>query len=71
MILADFIIIKACSPYNMLLGRTGLYQILVVPSTVHGLLKFPSEHGIITLRNIPMRHDEQINVANPFPQDGK
>lgn len=57
-ILADFIIIKASSPHNMLLGRTRSYQLQAVPSTVHGLLKFASEHNVITLRNIPMKHAE-------------
>lgn len=53
-IMADNIIIKAPSPYNMLLGSMGLWQLQVVPSTVHGLLKFPTEEGTITIRSIPL-----------------
>ncbi|CAH1428426.1 unnamed protein product [Lactuca virosa] len=68
-ILADFIIIKSYSPYSMLLGRTKMYQLRDVPSIVHGLLKFPSEHGIITLRNTD-KHTKLSNIVEP-PQKEK
>nr|GFA33499.1 reverse transcriptase domain-containing protein [Tanacetum cinerariifolium] len=36
------------SPYNGIIGRPGLKAIQAVPSTVHGMLKFPVEGGIAT-----------------------
>ena len=62
-ILADFVIIRAESPYNMLLGRTGIWQLQAVASTVHGLLKFPTDEGIITLRSTATRPQERSNTA--------
>lgn len=52
-ILENFNIIMAPSPYYMLLGKTGLWQLQTVPSTVHDLVRFPSDHGVINLRSIP------------------
>ena len=60
-ILTDFVIIRAESPYNMLLGRTGLWQLRAVASTVHGLLKFPTNEGVIILQSAPLRPPEQSN----------
>nr|GEY65356.1 reverse transcriptase domain-containing protein [Tanacetum cinerariifolium] len=39
------------SPYNGIIGRPGLKAIQAVPSTVHGMLKFPVEGGIATIRS--------------------
>nr|GEY27890.1 reverse transcriptase domain-containing protein [Tanacetum cinerariifolium] len=42
----NFMIVKSLSPYNGIIGRPGLKAIQAVPSTVHGMLKFPTEDGI-------------------------
>nr|GEY91807.1 reverse transcriptase domain-containing protein [Tanacetum cinerariifolium] len=42
----NFMIVKSLSPYNGIIGRPGLKAIQAVPSTVHGMLKFPTEKGI-------------------------
>nr|GEX63226.1 reverse transcriptase domain-containing protein [Tanacetum cinerariifolium] len=39
----NFMIVKSLSPYNGIIGRPGLRAIQAVPSTVHGMLKFPVE----------------------------
>nr|GFB65085.1 reverse transcriptase domain-containing protein [Tanacetum cinerariifolium] len=44
-------VIKSLSPYNGIIGRPGLKAIQAVPSTVHGMLKFPTEWGIVTIRS--------------------
>nr|GEU62915.1 ribonuclease H-like domain-containing protein [Tanacetum cinerariifolium] len=41
--------VKSMSPYNGIIGRPGLKAIQAVPSTVHGMLKFPVEGGIATI----------------------
>ncbi|KAL4580201.1 hypothetical protein LXL04_016385 [Taraxacum kok-saghyz] len=68
-ILAEFIIIKASSPYNMLLGRTGLCQLQAVPSTVHGLLKFPTSQGTITIKTTPSTQAERNNEVRTDSRD--
>nr|GEU32162.1 reverse transcriptase domain-containing protein [Tanacetum cinerariifolium] len=47
----NFMIVKSLSPYNGIIGRLGLKAIQAVPSTVHGMLKFPTEEGIVTIRS--------------------
>nr|GFB21745.1 reverse transcriptase domain-containing protein [Tanacetum cinerariifolium] len=44
-------IVKSLSPYNGIIGRPGLKAIQAVPSTVHGMLKFPTDEGIVTIRS--------------------
>nr|GEY16926.1 reverse transcriptase domain-containing protein [Tanacetum cinerariifolium] len=45
----NFMIVKSLSPYNGIIGRPGLKAIRAVPSTVHEMLKFPVEEGIVTI----------------------
>nr|GEZ75599.1 reverse transcriptase domain-containing protein [Tanacetum cinerariifolium] len=47
----NFMIVKSMSPYNGIIRRPGLKAIQAVPSTVHRMLKFPTEEGIVTIRN--------------------
>nr|GEW29978.1 reverse transcriptase domain-containing protein [Tanacetum cinerariifolium] len=47
----NFMFVKSLSPYNGIIGRLGLKAIQAVPSTVHGMLKFPTEEGIVTIRS--------------------
>ncbi|GJR18282.1 hypothetical protein Tco_0966809 [Tanacetum coccineum] len=44
-----FTVIRAPSPYNVILGRTGLRALRAIPSTIHSMLKFPTPRGIATL----------------------
>ncbi|GJW46772.1 hypothetical protein Tco_0078418 [Tanacetum coccineum] len=39
------------SPYNGIIGRPGISAIRAVPSTAHGMLKFPVDGGIVTIYN--------------------
>nr|GFA00217.1 reverse transcriptase domain-containing protein [Tanacetum cinerariifolium] len=47
----NFMIVKSLPPYNDIIGRSGLKAIQAVLSTVHGMLKFPTEEGIVTIRS--------------------
>nr|GEZ65457.1 hypothetical protein [Tanacetum cinerariifolium] len=47
----NFLVVKSLSPYNGIIGRPGLKAMQAVPSTVHGMLKFPTEGGIVTIRS--------------------
>ncbi|GJX30981.1 reverse transcriptase domain-containing protein [Tanacetum coccineum] len=47
----NFVIVRSSSPYNEIIGRLGIRKIQAVPSTTHGMLKFPVVGGILTLRS--------------------
>ena len=46
-----FMVIRSPSLYNGIIGRPGISSIRAVPSTAHGMLKFPVEGGIVTIYN--------------------
>nr|GEZ48082.1 reverse transcriptase domain-containing protein [Tanacetum cinerariifolium] len=45
----NFMIVRSLSPYNGIIGRPRIRAIQAVPSTVHEMLKFPVEGGIVTI----------------------
>ncbi|GJR24701.1 hypothetical protein Tco_0973228 [Tanacetum coccineum] len=47
----NFMIVRLSSPYNEIIGRPGVRKIQPVPSTTHGMLKFPVAGGILTLKS--------------------
>nr|GEV71451.1 reverse transcriptase domain-containing protein [Tanacetum cinerariifolium] len=44
-----FTVVQASSPYNIILGRTGLIELWEISSTIHGMRKFPTPKGIATI----------------------
>nr|GFA35884.1 hypothetical protein [Tanacetum cinerariifolium] len=69
----NFMIIKSLSPYNDIIGRPGLKAIQAVPSTVHGMLKFPTEEGIVTIRSSLLVPAEctSIDTSSQIPKEKK
>ncbi|XP_071695339.1 uncharacterized protein [Rutidosis leptorrhynchoides] len=47
----EFSVVRSYSKYNTLLGRTTLQKLAAIPSTIHGLIKFPTPLGIATIRS--------------------
>ncbi|XP_071740851.1 uncharacterized protein [Rutidosis leptorrhynchoides] len=47
----EFAVVRSYSKYNVLLGRTTLQKLGAIPSTIHGLIKFPTPLGIATIRS--------------------
>nr|GEW78639.1 reverse transcriptase domain-containing protein [Tanacetum cinerariifolium] len=47
----NFMIVRSLSSYNGIIGRPGIREIQAVPSTAYGMLKFPVEGGIVTIRS--------------------
>ncbi|GKB93907.1 hypothetical protein Tco_0980044 [Tanacetum coccineum] len=47
----NFMIVRSLSPYNGIIGRPGIREIQAVPSTAHGMLKFPDDRGIVIIRS--------------------
>ncbi|GJZ53441.1 reverse transcriptase domain-containing protein [Tanacetum coccineum] len=48
----EFAVVKSHSPYNVILGRTGLRSLGAVASTIHSMIKFPTvnEIAIVTTK---------------------
>jgi len=49
-IMIKYIVVKAPSSYNMLLGRPSLNKLGAVVSTVHLKMKFPTEGKVVTMK---------------------
>ncbi|GJR36842.1 hypothetical protein Tco_1212526 [Tanacetum coccineum] len=45
----EFSVVKSHSPYNVILGRTGLRSLGAVASTIHSMIKFLTANGIATM----------------------
>ncbi|GJQ89428.1 reverse transcriptase domain-containing protein [Tanacetum coccineum] len=59
----NFMIVRSPSPYNGIIGRPGIKEIQVVPSTTHGMIKFPVKGGIVTIRSTIFSPRECATVA--------
>ncbi|XP_071700142.1 uncharacterized protein [Rutidosis leptorrhynchoides] len=44
-----YVVVRSQSKYNVILGRMALQELSAIPSTVHGMLKFPTRAGVATL----------------------
>ncbi|GKC08383.1 reverse transcriptase domain-containing protein [Tanacetum coccineum] len=62
--LMNFMVVRSPSPYNGIIGRPGLRKIQAVPSTAYGMLKFPVEGGIVTIRSTTIIPAECRMVTN-------
>ncbi|GJU09753.1 hypothetical protein Tco_1132149 [Tanacetum coccineum] len=47
----NFVVVRSPSLYSAIIGRPGVRKIQAVPSTAHGMLKFPVLGGVLTLRS--------------------
>ncbi|GJU52867.1 reverse transcriptase domain-containing protein [Tanacetum coccineum] len=68
----DFMIVISISPYNGIIGRPGIREIQAVPSTAHGMLKFPADGGIVTIRStilIPAKYAMVITLPKEIPKE--
>ncbi|GJT53233.1 hypothetical protein Tco_0988287 [Tanacetum coccineum] len=68
----DFMIVRPISPYNGIIGRPGIREIQAVPSTTHGMLKFPAGGGIVTIRRtilIPAECTTVITLPKEIPKE--
>ncbi|XP_071704338.1 uncharacterized protein [Rutidosis leptorrhynchoides] len=45
----DFYVMRTSSRYNILLGRSALGKFGIVPSTIHGMIKFTTRKGFATI----------------------
>nr|GEZ81005.1 reverse transcriptase domain-containing protein [Tanacetum cinerariifolium] len=66
-------VVKSLSPYNGIIGRPGLKAIQAVPSTVHGMLKFPAEWEVVTIYSSLLIPAEcaSISTSSVTPKEEK
>ncbi|GJW76754.1 reverse transcriptase domain-containing protein [Tanacetum coccineum] len=64
----NFVVVRSPSPYNEIIGRLGVRKIQAVPSTAHGMLKFPVPGGVLTLRSNRIIPLECTMVSGPEAQ---
>ncbi|GJU03005.1 hypothetical protein Tco_1113343 [Tanacetum coccineum] len=67
----NFMIVRSLSPYNVFIGRPGIREIQAVPYMAHGMLKFPANKGIVTIRStilIPAECTTVITSSKEAPK---
>ncbi|GJT60127.1 hypothetical protein Tco_1003660 [Tanacetum coccineum] len=64
----NFMVVRSPSLYNRIIGRPRVRKIQAVPSTNHGMLKFPVTGGILTLRSNKIILLECTMVSGPEAQ---
>nr|GEV87109.1 reverse transcriptase domain-containing protein [Tanacetum cinerariifolium] len=68
----NFMVVKSLSPYNGIIGRPGLKAIQAVPSTVHGMLKFPRIHPAnFTVALHPDFLDQKVVIGGSLSDKGR
>ncbi|GJV75363.1 reverse transcriptase domain-containing protein [Tanacetum coccineum] len=64
----NFMVIRLPSQHNAIIGRPGIRKIRAVPSTAHGMLKFPVEGGTVTLQSSRVIPMECAMISGPSIQ---
>ncbi|GJR52101.1 hypothetical protein Tco_1402622 [Tanacetum coccineum] len=69
-VIMEFAVVKSPSPYNALLGRTGMRSLGAVASTIHSMMKFPTSNRIATISTTreTLRECRQIEKAQDLSQ---
>ncbi|GKF58517.1 hypothetical protein Tco_0172054 [Tanacetum coccineum] len=65
----NFMIIRSPSPYNGIIGRPGVRRIQAVPSTAHGMLKFPVTGGTVAIH--PEYPEQTIAIGSTLTEEGR
>nr|GEY64327.1 reverse transcriptase domain-containing protein [Tanacetum cinerariifolium] len=69
----NFMIVRSLSPYNGIIGRPRIREIQAMPSTTHGMIKFPVEGEIVTIRStilIPAECTSVITSSTVSKEEG-
>ncbi|GJR73045.1 reverse transcriptase domain-containing protein [Tanacetum coccineum] len=68
----NFMIVRSLSLYNGIIGRLGIQEIQVLPSTAHGMLKFLADRGIVTICSTILIHTEcamMVTSSKEIPKE--
>ncbi|KAD7479549.1 hypothetical protein E3N88_02685 [Mikania micrantha] len=60
-----FLVIRAQSAYDVILGRPGLCLLGAIASTIHAAIKFPTSRGVVTLKSNRRSGEERIVQVVP------
>ncbi|KAI3739904.1 hypothetical protein L2E82_30316 [Cichorium intybus] len=66
-----FTVVRAPSEHNVILGRPAALYFDIVASTLHGIIKFPTEDGIATVLATPQKTLKCYQIMLPADIDGK
>ncbi|XP_038874949.1 uncharacterized protein LOC120067463 [Benincasa hispida] len=66
--MVEFLVVDDISIYNVILGRTSLHQVKVVPFTYHQLLKFLALGGVGIMRGEQLKSRKCYKIAMRNPQ---
>ncbi|GJU27000.1 reverse transcriptase domain-containing protein [Tanacetum coccineum] len=64
----NFMVIRSPSQHNGIIGRSGIRKIWAIPSTAHGMLKFPVVGGTMTLQSSRVIPMECAMISGPSTQ---
>ncbi|GJQ98514.1 reverse transcriptase domain-containing protein [Tanacetum coccineum] len=67
----NYMVVRSPSQHNGIIGRPGIRKIRAIPSTAHGMLKFPVEGGTVTLRSSRIIPMECAMISGPSTQPPK
>ncbi|GJX10106.1 reverse transcriptase domain-containing protein [Tanacetum coccineum] len=73
----NFMVIRSPSPYNGIIGRPGISAIRAVPSTAHGMLKFPYDWRNVTIYNTaavaihPDYPEQEVSIGGSLSDTGR
>ena len=59
----QFSVVQDLSPFNVILGRTWLYYMKVIPSTYHQIVSFLTEDGQIDLYGSQLTARQSYQIA--------
>nr|XP_043639646.1 uncharacterized protein LOC122610749 [Erigeron canadensis] len=60
-----FVIVRAESPYNIILGRPAMKKLGMVPSPIHAIVKFPTPKGIGFVKMEPRQEVQCSQISIP------
>uniref|UniRef100_A0A2N9F3W1 Uncharacterized protein n=1 Tax=Fagus sylvatica TaxID=28930 RepID=A0A2N9F3W1_FAGSY len=69
----EFIVVRASSPYNAIMGRDWLHRMKAVPSTLHQKLRFPTADGVMELNGDQVAAKQCVLAATKkkVPEDAQ
>ncbi|KAI3709304.1 hypothetical protein L2E82_39064 [Cichorium intybus] len=67
----EFTVVRAPSEHNIILGRPAALYFGIVASTLHGIIKFPTDAGVATVLATPQKTLKCCQIMLPADIDGK
>ncbi|GJS09776.1 hypothetical protein Tco_0366572 [Tanacetum coccineum] len=64
----NFVVVRLSSQYNGIIRRSGVRKIQAIPSTAHGMIKFPVTGEVLTLRSSKIITIKCAAVSGPEEQ---